>query len=586
VETLERASVFAELKRRRVIRALIAYGIAAFAVLQVIEPVMHGLRWPDAVLQYVVVALATGFPIVVSLAWIFDVNASGIEKTPASRSLRGVRLALLLLAIGALAASPGLVYYFVIRDRASASGGRRGAPGSQSIAVLPLVNLSHDPEQDYFADGLTEELLDLLAKVPGLHVAARTSAFSFKGKNEDVRTIAEKLNVATLLEGSVRKAGDQVRITTQLVSAADGYHLWSETYERKLTDVFAVQDDIAQSVVAALKLKLVPGQAPSSRAHRTSSPEAYNQYLLGRQVFRLTTGDGYLRAYRAFEKALAIDPQFAPAVAGLSIAQYWVADTAETSEAVAEGQRRAIALAEKAVALDPDLPEGYIARGGMRSSLQWDWSGATADFEHALKLAPENSEAMLEYSRLVLRPLGRLREAAAAGRRVTELDPLNSRAWSALGAVYLSLGEQKLMREAFDRSLEINPQQAFAGLGLGIGLLIEGKPDAALRAFEKSTSPIFRLLGAAVAHHSLGHLREEEQALNELLAKHAHDGAYQIAEVYAWRGDRNQAFAWLDRAIAQHDGGLILMKVDALLRALRSDPRYAAVLTKINLPGD
>ncbi len=218
--------VLAELTRRRVFRALVAYGIAAFAILQVIEPVMHGLHWPDVVLSYVVVALALGFPVVVGLAWVFDVNAAGIEKAPPSTSLRGARLALLLVAIGVLAASPGLLYYFVLRSpwKAEVASALPASTGP-SIAVLPLVNLSRDPDQEYFADGLAEELLDLLAKVPGLHVAARTSAFSFKGKNEDARTIAERLNVATLLEGSVRKAGDQVRITTQLVSASDGYHL-------------------------------------------------------------------------------------------------------------------------------------------------------------------------------------------------------------------------------------------------------------------------------------------------------------------------------------------------------------------------
>jgi TolB-like protein/Tfp pilus assembly protein PilF len=583
---LEPVSFLTELKRRRVFRALIGYGIAAFAVLQVIEPVMHGLHWPDAVLQYVVVALATGFPIVVSLAWIFDVNVGGIEKTPAG-SLRGARLAIVLIAIGAIAASPGLLYYFVLRGRSNAQvASTSSAPTGPSIAVLPLANLSRDPEQDYFADGLTEELLDVLAKVPGLHVAARTSAFSFKGKNEDARTIAEKLNVTTLLEGSVRKAGDQVRITTQLINAADGYHLWSETYDRKLTDVFAVQDDIAQAVVAALKVKLLPGQALSSRAHRTSDPEVYRQYLVGRQFMRLETQDGFSRAHHAYEKALALDPQFAPAVAGLALAQFWVADSAPTADAVAEGQKRAIALAEKSVALDPELTEGYVARGFIRASIQWDWSGANADFERAMALSPENADAMLEYARNVLRSLGRFREAIVAVRRATELDPLNARAWAALGSLYLATGESKLMRDALDRSLEVNPQQGFAGPWLGSGLLIEGKPDEALVAFGKSTSEVFRLFGSAVAHHSLGHARESLQALDELIAKHAHDAAYQIAGVYAWRGERDQAFAWLNRACDQHDGGLTLIKADPLLPGIRGDPRYAAVLKRINLPAD
>jgi len=245
---------------RRVVRAVVGYGIGAFALLQIIEPVMHGLHWPEAVLSYCVVALGLGFPVVVCLAWIFDVNSGHLERTPPSPSIaRRGWIAPLLIGVGVLAAAPGLIYYFLVRRPPPVPVAAQEAAGP-SIAVLPLLNLSHDPDQDYFADGLAEELLDLLAKVPGLHVAARTSAFSFKGKNEDVRSIAAKLQVSTILEGSVRKAGEQVRITTQLISAVNGYHLWSETYDRKLTDVFAVQDEIAKAVVGALKLKLLPAQ--------------------------------------------------------------------------------------------------------------------------------------------------------------------------------------------------------------------------------------------------------------------------------------------------------------------------------------
>ena len=339
-------TLVAELKRRRVFRALIGYGIAAFAVLQIVEPLIHGFHWPDEVLSYVVVALAAGFPIVVALAWIFDVKAGRLERTAAAAPQRGW-LAPVLFGIGALAATPGLIYYFVVRAPRPATA--QGAPGP-SIAVLPLVNLSRDADQEYFADGLAEELLDLLAKVPGLRVAARTSAFSFKGKNEDVRAIAAKLQVATVLAGSVRKAGDQVRINTQLISASDGYNLWSETYDRKLTDVFAVQDDIARSVVAALRLKLVPAEMPTSKGHRTADPEVYLQYLLGRQLISRSRRDTYLQAAVAFRKALSLDPSFAPAWAGLATAEFWIADSADSAHDVAEGQKRARAAAEKAVA--------------------------------------------------------------------------------------------------------------------------------------------------------------------------------------------------------------------------------------------
>jgi len=237
---------------------------------------------------------------------------------------------------------------------------------------------------------LTEELLNLLAKVPGLRVAARTSSFAFKGKNEDVGAIAQKLNVATILEGSVRKAGDRIRITAQLINVADGHHLWSETYDRKLIDVFEVQDEIAQAVVAALKLKLL--QAPTSKDRRTANPEAYNQYLLGRQFYVRHNLDSYRRAAQAYEKALALDPGYAPAWAGLAAATLFRAYEAESAAAVREGKERAFAAAEKAVALGPDLAEGYVARGLVRALAQWDWDGARSDLERALALGPENAQ--------------------------------------------------------------------------------------------------------------------------------------------------------------------------------------------------
>jgi TolB-like protein/cytochrome c-type biogenesis protein CcmH/NrfG len=570
--------LLAELKRRRVIRALVGYGIAAFAVLQIIEPVMHGLHWPEAVLSYVVAALAAGFPLVVTLAWIFDVNAGRIERTEGGP--RGPRVAALLIGIGLVAAAPGIIYYFVLRSPRSTEP---AAHVSASIAVLPLVNLSRDPDQEYFADGLAEELLNLLAKVPGLHVAARTSAFSFKGKNEDVRSIGEKLNVATVLEGSVRKAGDQVRITTQLINSADGYHLWSETYDRKLTDVFAVQDEIAKAVVAALRIKLLPAQEPTSK--RTSNPEAYNQYLLGRQLYARSTTDGFRRAKDAYAKALALDPGFAPAWAGFANAAWWFADGADTAAAIAEGKRQALAAAEKAVALAPDMPDGYLARGFIREGDQWDWSGARADYERALSLGPEDVDVKRYYASF-LRTVGRLPEAIAVFRETVKLDPLNSRGWTGLGAVYIASGQLALAREALNRSLEINPEQNFAAAWLGVALLVDGQPAVALASFERSTAEWFRLQGIAAAHHDLGHAKESQQALEALIAKHSDSAAYQIAGVYAWRGEKDRAFEWLGRAVSLRDSGLTLLKCDPMMRGLRGDPRYRALLAKLNLPLD
>ena len=575
-------SFIAEFKRRRVFRALVGYGIASFAVLQIIEPIMHGLHWPDEVLSYLVVALALGFPLVVGLAWIFDVNAGRIERTqPSPSNLRGARLALLLAGIGLAAAAPGMIWYFARRPPPPIRLAQELDP---SIAVLPLVNLSSDKEQEYFSDGLSEELLNLLARVPGLRVAARTSAFAFKGKNEDVSEIARKLRVTTVLEGSVRKAGDQIRITTQLINASDGYHLWSETYDRKLTDVFAVQDEIARSVVAALKLKLL--QPPTSRERRTVEPEAFNQYLLGKQFYHRNNIEDFRRAEQTFEKAVALDPAYAAAWAGLALATFWVAQSAESLAAVTGGQQRAVEAADKAIALAPDLPDGYVARGFVAVPIRWDFAGSTRDFEQALRLRPGDPETLSEYAVVVLRPLARLQEAIVALRKAVEFDPLNARVWSNLGYVLAMNGQIKEGREALDRSLELSPKQSYTPYNLSITFLVEGKPADALAASQRSTTELFRLAGAAEAQHTMGRDTEAQQALATLVSRFGHSGAYQVAQVYSWFGDKDRAFEWLDRAVGQNDGGLILLKVDPLMRGLHGDPRYAATLRRINLPAD
>ena len=253
-------------------------------MLQVIEPVMHGFRWPDAVLSYVVVALAVGFPIVVTLAWIFDVNAGRLERTEsAATSLRGVQLVLVLIGIGALAAAPGLIWNFFLRDRAPAQPPAVAGAAMPSIAVLPFVNMSRDSGDEYFSDGITEEIINALANVEGLHVASRTSAFAFKGKNVSVRKIGEELGVGTVLEGSVRRDGNALRIVAQLVSVGDGYHLWSKTYDRDLKNLFAVEDELARSIAGALQPRLVPTKTRPLVREATASVEAHDLYLRGRR---------------------------------------------------------------------------------------------------------------------------------------------------------------------------------------------------------------------------------------------------------------------------------------------------------------
>jgi TolB-like protein/Flp pilus assembly protein TadD len=576
------APLFAELKRRRVFRALIGYGIAAFAVLQIIEPIMHGLHWPDAVLSYVVAALALGFPLVVTLAWIFDVNEGRIERTAPLGGPRGARVAVLLLLIGVAAAAPGALWYFYLRDRHQGSS-EVSAP---SIAVLPFVNLSSDKEQEYFSDGISEEILNALAQVDGLRVIGRTSSFSLKGKNEDLRSIGQKLDVANLLEGSVRKSGSRVRITAQLVTTSNGSHVWSQEFDRELTDVFAVQEEIAKAVVAALKPKLLSEQRTSIEETRTASPEAHDQYLLGRHFFARGSGDGFVRAVKALEKAVSLDPNYAAAWSALSLAQFWASDQQADRNDPSVGFPRARFAAEKAITLAPKMAEGWAARGSLRTTFDEDWEGARADLEHALTLSPGSVDVRIAYGWL-LAALGNPQEAITVMRKATILDPLSAGAWMEISNFYLGTGELDEAISAAQRALELQPEHGRAARNLGFGYLLSNRFGEARAAFERSSNPLFRRMGEALVEHSLGHDDESQRALKGIVSSPAATrGAYQIAQVYAWRGEADPAFRWLETAAEHHDAGLAYLKYDPLLGQIRGDPRYTALLKRLKLPLD
>jgi len=578
-----------------VIRALLVWGVVAFAVLQIFEPVMHGLHLPEWTLSFVVVVLGLGFPITAALAWVFDLKASGIERTrPAveegggspttSRRPRG-RL-LLLLGLGIAAAAPGLVYFFVWpgagRRAADGSGASSAGPAIPSIAVLPFVNLSSDKEQEYFSDGIAEEILNALAQVDGLRVIGRTSSFSMKGKNEDLRVIGQRLSAANLLEGSVRKSGSRVRITAQLIEAKGGSHLWSQEFDRELTDVFAVQEEIAHAVVAALKLKLLP---PAGDEQRTVDPGAHDQYLLGLAFLARGSGDAYERAVWALRKSVELDPGFSQAWAALARALFWAADQSLTGDPRSEWPR-ALAAAEKAIALSPNRADGYFARGLLRQGALQDWAGARADLERARSLNP-GSPGILLYHASLLAALGRLPEAIIALQEAAVIDPLSADIPVWLSAVYLGTGQVALAEAAATRALEISPEHGRAARNLGFALALQDRLPEARAAFRRSTNRIFVRMGDVMVEHALGHAAESQRALDEILAPPGVlQWSYQVAELYAWRGEADRAFEWLGLAVEQHDAGLIYLKYDPLLRGLRDDPRFKALLRKVNLPVD
>ncbi len=461
--------------------------------------------------------------------------------------------------------------------------GNSGDPGvaslsaTHSIVVLPFADMSEKKDQEYFSDGLSEELIELLAKTPGLRVIPRTSAFYFKGRAETLETIAAQLHVANVLEGSVRKSGNRLRVTAQLIRAETSEHLWSETYDRDLRDVFKVQDEIAGAVVSALQVKLAPGQQVAS-LHRTSSPDAHNQYLLGRQFFERATRDDFRRAADAYRKAVELDPGYAAAYAELAVAESYVAD--DTSDEA--GQQQALAAADKAVELAPDEADVYVARGYLRAR-RWDWSGAQADLERAMQYDSADATLQWRYAAL-LGALGRMPEAVAAARKATQLDPLSAAAWFFLSGYLFESRQFAAAREAIRRCIEIQPESPIPWTTLGALELLEGNAAQALATFRQVTDEGNRLWGIAMAEHTLGHPSESQLALEQFIAKRGPAKPYAVAEIYAWRGEQDRAFEWLDRAYQQHSTDLPALRNDSEFTGLHGDPRFAAMLRKMNLP--
>jgi TolB-like protein/cytochrome c-type biogenesis protein CcmH/NrfG len=494
-----------------------------------------------------------------------------------NRTLVGVSVT----AVAAILATAGYALNRESRAQVAVRAAATKLVSDKSIAVLPFVDMSEKKDQEYFSDGLSEELIDKLTNIADLRVPARTSSFYFKGKQTTIADIAKALGVAHVLEGSVRKSGDTLRVTAQLIRVDNGYHLWSETYDRKLEDIFKVQDEIATAVVGALKLKLL--EAPTMKDRQTANPAAHDQYLIGRQLLSGNNDAVDRNAAEAFRRAVDLDPSYASAWAGLAEATTNASDDAKSIAEFTAMRQKAQTAADKAVALRPDLADGYVARGYIRAWVLSDFQGADQDFRRALTIEPENSEALYRYSNSVLMPTGRLDEAVAMAKKALKSDPLNADAWARVGANQFYLGDYLLARESWQRSLEINPQQSWTASSMALTFLLMGDPASALPMSQRASAEEFRLQGAALAEHDLGNIKGAQQQLNELIAKHADSVAYQIAEVYAWWGDKANAFQWLDRAYVQHDGGLALVKVDPLLKRLRPDPRYKALVRKMNL---
>jgi TolB-like protein/Tfp pilus assembly protein PilF len=481
-------------------------------------------------------------------------------------AISAVLLLLLATAVGG---------YLLFRKKA------KPAPtlNSATIAVLPFADTSADKDQEYFSDGLAEELINDLSMVPGLKVAARTSAFQFKGKNEDLRMVGQKLNVDNILEGSVRREGNHVRITAELIKADDGFQLWSETYDRQMDDIFEVQDEIARAVTVASRIKLL--DVPTSTGARSTNPDAYQAYLQGKYFSDRATGKDLDKALDYTDQAIKLDPRFAPAWALRAHVLNTLGAVAlmDSSEAFEKSRKDA----EQAIALDPTLARGYVALATALMYNGWQWEDAEIALKKAAEVEP-NSADVLTSQALLSQTLGHLDEAVELYRRAAELDPLRATSQLALGYALYCAGRYQEAQVRLQKALELNPQAANVHITLGEILLAQGHPQQALTEIEQEPLEWAKLTGEALAYHALHRPGDSDLALKKLVATDQNDAAYQIADIYAFRGETNKAFEWLDRAYLQRDPGAPGLKTDPLLNSLRQDTRYTELLKKMNLP--
>jgi serine/threonine-protein kinase len=500
-----------------------------------------------------------------------DFRAAVIEARRGIPSRRNSKAPVMIAALAVLVVIAVATVAFWANHRAEA------VPNRPSIAVLPFADLSPEKDQGYFSDGLAEELLNSLANTPGLLVTAKSSSFRFNGTAEDIRSIGRKLNVGAVLEGSVRKQGNRARISVELVKAADGFHLWSETYERKLTDIFAVQQEIARAVAGALEVKLLGGKARAKPAAKVNG-EAYNPYLQGRYFLARHNKENLDKATHYFEEAIRLDPGYARAWAGLGEARSGLATASFVP--VDEGFRNARTAVQRAIALDPELAEAHAAMGWIQMIHDEDWAGADASYRKALELEPGNA-TIVSHAAILARIVGRLDEAVALGRRAIEMDPLSPGAYHNAGVALRYAGLNDEAAAAFQKTLELHPGIAMTHSLLGEVYLAQSRLEQALAEMEKEPRLEMRLFGLALAYHALGRKKESDENLAKLLAV-SDPPSYQIAEVYPFRGETERAFEWLEKAFTEH--GLVQLNGDPLLKNIRNDPRYVRLLERLRLP--
>ncbi len=583
-------SIFSELKRRNVLRVAIAYLAASWLLIQVVETLFPLFGLSGTQFRVVVIVLAIGLPAILIFSWLYALTPEGLKlekDVDQSRSIAhytGKRLDRAIIIVLTLSLGYFSFDKFVldpsrdaIREESVAQQARREALvesyGEKSIAVLPFVNMSSDVEQEYFSDGISEELLNLLTQVPELRVISRSSAFSYKDKNLDIPTIAAQLNVAHILEGSVRKAGNKVRITAQLIEARTDTHLWSATYDRTLDDIFATQDEIAAKVVEQLKLTLLGNAA--LRVRKTT-PEAYALFLQARHIRLQDTPKAWKKALQLYQEALAIDPDYPPALEGL--AEMYVFHALAGMLPVDESFRHAREAIDRSLEIDPDFGVGVAGLGWIAILYEHNTAAAARHFERALIMEPTNLDIISGVAYLA-EAIGHLETAVAFKEYAVARDPAGPVGYFELAIVYLKVDRPEDAEASARIALTLHPEHFGAWQVLGLALLANGKIEAAMEAIEQETIDSYRLAGLAFVYHELGQDEQFEHVLAELIEKFGEETSIEVASVYAWRGDNDRAFDWLEKARDNKESGIGNVASHYTFRNLHEDSRWQPFLT-------
>ncbi len=576
---------FAELKRRNVYKVAVAYLVVAWLLVQAGSILFPTFEAPAWVMKVFVAIVMLGFPIALVIAWAFEMTPTGMKRTENVSPNEVIpqwsarKFAALIVSIALFAG--GLFLFQMLRSKSMAPARLAASTVlEKSIAVLPFLNESGDPGDEYFSDGLSEELIAALAQIGDLKVIGRSSSFRFKGKNEETRTIGEKLGVSTLLEGTVRKQADHVRIVAELIDAADGRELWSRTFDRALKDVFAVQQEIAAAVASSLKVTLLGSDERLSTKPATSNAEAHNAYLLGHYYYQRHNLEDYRKAVGYFDEAIRLDPDYALAYAERSEAWTQIGDLSGQGKTA---WPKARADAEKAVAIAPALAEAHAALGWVRFFTEWKFVEGLSELRRAKELSPTNPTANDLLARVIVY-LGRIDEAERQAREAVELDPLSVPPQDNLARVLFIAGKLDEADATARKAAELQPAAASSHRWQVLIAVQRGDGETALREAQLEPDPGYRRFELALAQVVRGDRAAADAALADLIATGRDQLAYQIAQVYAARGEKEKAFEWLQIAFETHDTGTLSLLIDPLLRELRADPRYKNLLARLGLP--